>query len=225
MMSVISVGVVCGFLGGFAWIHILLKIEPHKRNYISTLGALFLLYGAVEFLGGEGIIAAFVFSMLLGNYPMLHKKFLVEGHIIYDPTVNILKPIKVVQEDISFLVKVFFFVLIGAIFDFGRLTPHLLLLFTAIISTILISRYVSVRFMCRLDRKLRPYSFTLTTMIPRGFVATVLAFLPFKDGIIIPYVTDLVFLLVIVSNVVAITSNVYYLKYLAPNSSDSGKRG
>lgn len=216
IFSSISIAIVLGLIIGYIWIKILNRIESPRLNYISSVGVLFLLYGLTEALNGEGIIAVLVFSMLIGNYPAIHKRFINEKNIIYDPTKKIIKSIRFVQEDISFLVRVFFFVLIGAIFDLKNISPLIIVIVAIILLSILIVRFISLSVLVKIDRSFLPYSFIITTMIPRGFIATVLAFIPLKENIIIPSLTEIILLLVLTTNIFAMIASFFYSKFIAP---------
>ncbi len=211
----ISMGIFFGVIAGFAWVGFLEKMSFKKLNYVSTLGAIFLLYGATESLNGSGLIAAMTFSIILGNYPILHQRFVDEAHAPHAPSKAILKSMRFVQEDISFVVKVFFFVLIGVLFDASTISTETITITLSILVLILISRFISTKMLCSVDKSFKPYSFVITTMIPRGFIATVLAFISYQEGIAIPSLTEIVLFLVLITNVFAITSSYYYSKYVA----------
>jgi len=217
-ISSISIGFFLGIIFGFLWVRLLKKIESRKLNYISTLGVLFLLYGITQSLKGEGLIAALIFSLIIGNYPIIYKKFRTRKRIDFPPTF-IFRSIRSVKEDISFLVKVFFFVLIGVIFDLKAVSNNLstiTLIVSGILIFILLSRFISTKILCLLDKSFKPYSFVIMTMLPRGFIATVLAFIPYREDIIIPSLTEIVLLLVLVTNIFAIISGFYYSKFIEP---------
>ncbi len=218
IISSISIGFFLGIIFGFLWVRLLKKIESRKLNYISTLGVLFLLYGITQSLEGEGLIAALIFSLIIGNYPIIYKKFRTRKRTDF-PSTFIFRSIRSVKEDISFLVKVFFFVLIGVIFDLKAVSNNLsmiTLIVSGIFIFILLSRFISTKILCLLDKSFKPYSFVIMTMLPRGFIATVLAFIPYREDIIIPSLTEIVLLLVLVTNIFAIISGFYYSKFIEP---------
>ncbi|TKJ17907.1 hypothetical protein CEE44_05295 [Candidatus Woesearchaeota archaeon B3_Woes] len=218
IFSSISIAVVLGFIIGYIWINILKKIELPRLNYISSVGALFLLYGLTELLNGEGLIAVLVFSLLIGNYPAIHKKFIGPKEVVYDPAKKIIKSIRSVQEDISFLVRVFFFVLIGAIFNLKNITNLILVIVGIVLLIIIFVRLISLNIVVKIDKTLKPYSFIIVTMIPRGFIATVLAFIPLKEQIVIPSLTEIVLLLVLSTNILAMIFSFIYSRFIVPRN-------
>ena len=49
-------------------------------------------------------------------------------------------------------------------------------------------------------------------MIPRGYVAAVLAFVPAQLGINIPFLTDIVVILIVVTTIIAIIGTALYAR-------------
>lgn len=208
--SGVSIALFLGLTAGYVWIRLLGKMEDIKLNYISSIGVLFFLFGLTEAVGGDGIISVLSFSLFLGNYPNIHKRFDDKAkRIEIDSEELLIKDIRLMHSNISFAVRIFFFVLIGLVFDFSNLTLQTVGIAAIAILLILISRYASLKFLSFCGKKSEKNSFLVVTMIPRGFVATVLAFIPLSQGASIPMLTEVVLLLVLLSNVVAIVSAMY----------------
>ena len=208
--SGISIALFLGLASGYLWIRLLGKMEDIKLNYISSIGILFLLFGLTEAVGGNGIISVLSFSLFMGNYPNIHKRFDEKvKRIEIDSEELLIKDIRLMHSNISFAVRIFFFVLIGLVFDFGNLTVQTVGIAVIAILLILISRYASLKVLSFCGKKYEKNSFLVVTMIPRGFVATVLAFIPLSQGVSVPLLTEVVLLLVLLSNVVAIVSAMY----------------
>ncbi len=209
-----SVGLLVGAIFVFIWGYILTKVNfRHDLNYISTLGWMLIMYYFSALLGGSPLISVFTFSLLLGNIHRL-------SHILklkeYDkPFRRILISIQTIQKDISFFAKAFFFFLIGVIFNFHTIDLPVMSIIAGIILCILAARAFSSELLCKVQPKYCPHKFIITTMIPRGFVATVLAFLPSKEGIIIPRINEIILLLVIATTLFAIASSYFYEKRIS----------
>lgn len=211
LASGISIALFLGLAAGYVWIRVLGRVENLRLNYISSIGMLFLLYGLTEAVGGDGIISVLSFSFLMGNYPNIHKRFDNKAkRIEIDGEMLLIKNIRLMHSNISFAVRIFFFVLIGLVFDFGNLTPQTLGITIIAILLVIISRYISLRILALSGKKYEKNSFLVVTMIPRGFVATVLAFIPMSQGLEIPLLTEIVLIFVLLSNIVALLSAIYY---------------
>jgi cell volume regulation protein A len=207
--SGISIALFLGLTTGYMWMRLLGKMDEIKLNYISSIGILFLLFGLTEAVGGDGILSVIFFSLFLGNYPNIHKRFDNKAkRIEIDSEELMIKNIRLMHSNISFAVRIFFFVLIGLVFDFSNLTLQTAGIAVIAILLILISRYASLKILSFTGKRYDKNSFIVVTMIPRGFVATVLAFIPLSQGLRIPLLTEVVLLLVLLSNLVAILSAV-----------------
>ena len=220
IVSTISIALVLGAFGAYVWIGILKKAKLRSLNYISSIGALFITYGLVERLGGDGILSALIFSFLLGNYFHIYRKLDVPSRAeelhAERPLMN---SIRFVNDDVSFLVRIFFFVLLGAVFDVKAITVGTISIVLATLMLLLIARYISLLITSRYDRSLMRSSFIIVTMIPRGFVATVFAFIPSSIGIYLPSLPEVILMLVMLSNVFAITAGFFFARrlYHPPN--------
>lgn len=200
-----STALVLGAFTALLWSKILSKyLEKHPLNYVSTLGVLFILYDAVELLGGSGAIAALVFSITLGNLHHAVKKLKIDTEIVTESSVETLKKIRTIQLGITFFVKTFFFVFFGIIFSFTNLTQQTITISLAMLALMLASRYLSLKAVSFYDRSYLKDSLLITLMLPRGFVATVVAFLPLKEGIVVPQLNEIVLLIVFLTTTVAV---------------------
>ncbi len=205
LLSDFSVGVLAGFIFCFVWRYVLENVNIKKElNYASTIGLCFVLYYLAGFFGGNPIIAIFTFSLLLGNYYKVYD--FITGHEKDEKSGfdEVLRSIKSVQTDISFFMKSFFFVLLGVTFNMEVLGHIPLLLIAGVILMILLSRFLAATIVLRRDKVLARYRSLITVMIPRGYVAAVLAFVPAQQGIEIPLFTDVIVILIVATTFVAI---------------------
>ncbi|PIT84367.1 hypothetical protein COU37_03800 [Candidatus Micrarchaeota archaeon CG10_big_fil_rev_8_21_14_0_10_45_29] len=203
----ISVALVLGAAAGWAWKSIMEKAAPAtKLGYISTLGFCFLLYSFSDFVGGDPILSIFSFSIVLGNHEHIHRHF-VKGKNYFGA---IFSEIKRVQGSFTFFMRAFFFFVLGVIFNFSLLETQVLPIVSGILLMILASRFFSVFIVSMRDKLLATHKFLITIMIPRGFVATVLSFIPAQYGVVIPNITEIVLLLVFASTAVAMFGTYSY---------------
>ncbi len=188
-----SIGLLFAIIFFSIWFKTVKQIPPHKkRNYVFILGIIFILYGVAEFFGGSGVMAALFFSLLLGNIHLIMKTLNLKEKYYRKEHIQSLRSIKLIQLDFSFFIRTFFFVFLGMITDLSLVTLPLLYLMVAILAIMISTRYISVRIISFIEHKYRKHAFLISTMIPRGFVATLLAFLPYNEGIIIPAFAEIV---------------------------------
>jgi cell volume regulation protein A len=111
----ISIGLIVGVLIGLIWIYFLKKLSSEESLvqyfYVFTLSLVIFLYVFVDFFGGASAIAVFAFGLVLGSGLLLNKIFKTNFY-------SLDKDIVTINKQIAFLIKSFFFVLIGMLFVF-----------------------------------------------------------------------------------------------------------
>ena len=206
-----SIGLLFAIIFFSIWFKTVKQIPPHKkRNYVFILGMIFVLYGITEFFGGSGVMAALFFSLLLGNIHLIMKTLNLKEKYYRKEHIQSLRSIKLIQLDFSFFIRTFFFVFLGMITDLSLVTLPLLYLMVAILVIMITTRYISVRLISFIEHKYRKHAFLISTMVPRGFVATLLAFLPYNEGIIIPAFAEIVLLLIFATSLVSIFGTIIF---------------
>ncbi|MFC1755091.1 cation:proton antiporter [Thermoproteota archaeon] len=171
-----SISLVTGAIFG-----ILIARVIHKRHpYTLILALLLFLYGSTEMIGGNGAIAVFVSAVILTNLerlPIISREDVVAS-------VNIRKEaLGSFHSELSFLIKVFFYLMVGLIFNVNIYDPNVAqaMLFGLVISIILlVLRFPAAAFVSRIshvgDAK------TISVFYARGLAAAVLAFIPAQLG-------------------------------------------
>jgi len=101
-----------GLLIGLLWAEALMKLRGMTLNYILTLSILFPTYIIAEkFIGeGGGPVAALVFGLMIANYKTITGRLGLTRHVTIDK-----RRLREFHEEITFLIKSFFFVYIGLI--------------------------------------------------------------------------------------------------------------
>jgi cell volume regulation protein A len=211
ILGSVSIAFLFGFLTALFWISILNKyLEKHPLNYVSTLGIVLILYAFVETVGGNGAIAVLLFSLTVGNFRNLVMRFKIKTDLVTEHSLETLKKIKSIQLGITFFVKTFFFVFLGLIFSFQNLTQEIWTIAFGMIFILLVARFFSAEILSLIDKKYGKETFLITTMLPRGFTATVVAFLPREAGIVIPGLIEIVLLMLFLSTLIAIFGATIY---------------
>jgi cell volume regulation protein A len=212
LVTELSVAIVMGVAFGFVWRYVLEELNLTKElNYASTVGLCFVLYHVAAFFGGNSIIAIFAFSLFLGNYYKIYDFIRGEPRKEDEGEFkSVLRSIRLVQRDFTFFVKSFFFVLLGITFNPLILSRISVFLIGGIILLILVARFITTIFISRMDKDFSRYRLLMSVMIPRGYVAAALAFVPAQQGIEIPLFTDIVVILIIVTTIIAILGTALY---------------
>ena len=171
-----SVSLVTGVIFGL----ILARVIHKRHPYTLILTLLLFLYGGTEMAGGNGAIAIFVCAIILTNLerlPLVSREDVVAS-------VNIRKEsLGGFHSELSFLIKVFFYLEVGLIFDVNISDPNIAqaMLFGLIVAILLlVVRFPAVAFVSRLSRV--GDSKVISVFYARGLAAAVLAFLPAQLG-------------------------------------------
>ncbi|MFQ6128603.1 MAG: cation:proton antiporter [Thermoplasmata archaeon] len=198
LATAFSIAIVIGVFFGVIWLIVLTRLYGKPFSYMITLAALLLLYGGVEFVKGSGAMAALIFGIVIGNKEEFGSFFRIKTKFHLDE--------RIIQfhSELSFLIRTFFFVLLGLSFSFAvtgsvdvfshipflsslDYTPTLFLIGAALIFVVIVlSRYVNSFLTIAVHPESKNDQMALTTMMGRGLAAAVLATLAFT----IPAFTD-----------------------------------
>ena len=109
----VVVGLVLGFGVGIPWMYISTKFANTQHAYMLTLSILFVLFFLANSFGESGALTALVFGLMIGNKRHLSRilRFKVPRIEMDDPTHN----------QLTFLVRSFFFVFVGLMATFGQI--------------------------------------------------------------------------------------------------------
>ncbi len=157
---------IAGLLGaiiGIIWAKLLSRIPKDTFTYTLTLGILLLLYSLTEYSGSNGAVASLVFGLVLGNA----RRFKL-GSVSPELTI--------IHREISFFIRVFFFFLLGLVFQVSG-DPRIWLLALGIGVFTYISRYISATLL-----KIEPRQ-VYASFIPKGLSEAVVAALLIQMGL------------------------------------------
>jgi Na+:H+ antiporter len=159
-------------VAGSLWAWVQARISNRKFSQVLTFAAVLIVYSATHALGGSDLFAVMVFGATLASL-LGPESFLREFEVTSlaaDEGTQILS----FHSELAFLVRSFFFVLLGAMIQFRGLKQQLLPS-VGILAVILAARFVSVqgsrlvwRGSTMRERELA------TTLIPRGLITAVL---------------------------------------------------
>jgi cell volume regulation protein A len=110
-----GVGILVGFAVGVVWVWVLHKIRNEPYTYISTLAVLILTVMCSELLGGSGVLAALAMGLVIGNYREVSS--LVRIKIASAKFEELKEILTRFQSELAFLIRTFFFVFLGLIYD------------------------------------------------------------------------------------------------------------
>jgi cell volume regulation protein A len=181
MAAQFGVGILGGFVVGTIWLWILYHIRDEPYTYISTLAVLILTFMGTELLGGSGVLSALTMGLVIGNYKPIAS--FVRMNIDSSRFESYKNAFARFQSELTFLIRSFFFVFLGLIYDpsFNTLTFGLSI-GLAFVGVDLILRYVAVR-LAVLRSSMRLDTTIMTLLCGQGLAHATLSVIPQEYGI------------------------------------------
>jgi potassium/hydrogen antiporter len=216
LFSSVILAVASGVLIGILWSYLLPFLSEERFWHVLTFGVVLLIYSGVHAVHGNELVAVLVFGLTLSNYPAAQKRFQLgdasESADWFSET-----PVK--QEhgrlhaqhhgqmltfhgELAFLIRTFFFVLLGALVEFDGLRKHAVLALGCS-GALFIARWLSVqsgRFAWRAftshEREL------MVWFLPRGLITAVLGIEVVEArGVDFEFLPSLAFAVILITNV------------------------
>ena len=207
----VVVGLVLGFGVGIPWMYISTKFGNAQHAYMLTLAILFVLFFLANSFGESGALTALVFGLMIGNKKHLSKILRFKVPIIErdDPTHN----------QLTFLVRSFFFVFVGLMATFGQIEY---VIFGVVVTiAVYVGRMSLVKAVLRKGFSKLDKSVT-KSMIPRGLAAAVLATYPITMGLPNAELYPQMIFFIILSSVIITTIGLGKSKKIPPPDSIQG---
>jgi len=193
LLENIGFGLMAGLVGGFLWIVILPWI-PTAYSYLITLSTLLGFYVLVQNMGGSSALAILVFAVLVGNAGIIGRLSKLQGRRLMGENVN------VVHFQLSFVVKVFFFVIVGMLLR----PPIAPMVFGMVLAILILGvRPIAVHLGLYKTNFSKSDRMLVDACGPRGLAAGVLATLPISYGIVgVEDLATVVFAVIVTSIIV-----------------------
>lgn len=207
----VVVGLVLGFGVGIPWMYVSTKLGNAQHAYMLTLGILFVLFFLANSFGESGALTALVFGLMLGNKSHLARilKFKLPRIETDDPTHN----------QLTFLVRSFFFVFVGLMASFGQIEYiifGILITVAVYFGRMFVGKITLTKRFSRLDRAVT------NSMIPRGLAAAVLATYPITMGLPNAEAYPQIIFFIILASVIITTIGLGRSKNIPPPESTEG---
>ncbi len=207
----VVVGLVLGFGVGIPWMYVSTKLGNAQHAYMLTLGILFVLFFLANEFGESGALTALVFGLMLGNKRHLSRilRFKLPKIEMDDPTHN----------QLTFLVRSFFFVFVGLMASFGQIEYVVFGILVTIVvfgGRIFVGKITLTKRFSKLDRAVT------NSMIPRGLAAAVLATYPVTMGLSNGEAYPQIIFFIILSSVIITTIGLGISKKIPPPESVEG---
>jgi len=174
----IGIGVVFGCMAAAILIPAVPALRDRPHGYTVFLATMLILYGLTDVADGNGAMAVVTGGLLVGNASTIVPKLIPGAR----PEAFVKTEVaRVMQDQLTFLVKSFFFVLIGLMFP---TSPRLIMIGAMAAVVLLLVRIPAVKLSTRTLGFTRKQNWLMIIAIPRGLAAGVLSTLPLKYGIV-----------------------------------------
>jgi len=184
----ILVSLTLGFAVGAVWSKLWPMIAGQPNTNILNLGVVMGVYALGDYLKGSGLLTVLVFGVTLANLPRTPHMTRQGARML------------AFHAEFSFLVRSFFFVLLGVVAEF--VSKRYILPILGILAALMLARFVAVEGSRWVLRDVtRHDSDLLFWMLPRGLVTAVLALEIVNDrGQVFSFLPAMAFTAVLVTN-------------------------
>jgi potassium/hydrogen antiporter len=169
----VGVALLFAVVAGILWSRLLHVLSEQRFWQVLTFSMVLVLYAGMEGLGANGLIAVLAFGLTISNFPGV------------DPVLGLTGPLTALAEsqqslltfhsELAFLVRTFFFVLIGAVAQLGIFRQHPLLI-AGTLGTLFLARWLAIHSSRWAWKGISaPGREAILWMLPRGLITVVLA--------------------------------------------------
>ncbi len=192
--------------GGVLWSRLLHVLSEQRFWQVLTFSVVLVLYAGMEALGANGLIAVLGFGLTLSNFPGI------------DPGLGLTLPVTQMAEsqhalltfhsELAFLVRTFFFVLIGAVAELGVFRQHPWLL-VGTLGSLFVARGLAIQSSRWAWSGIEAHSRELIFWVmPRGLITVVLAIAVARErGAGLEFVPGLAFAVILMTNALLILAS------------------
>jgi cell volume regulation protein A len=166
------IGLVIALVAGFLWVRLLPHVSDKKFWQVLTFAAVLIVYSVTHALGGSDLFAVMVFGATLTSLLDPQNSLQTFGFDIL--TTGKSDQIHSFHSELAFLVRSFFFVLLGAMIEFSGLKKQILSSL-GILGVFFVTRVIAVWCSRIVWRGTSPRERELACLlIPRGLITAVL---------------------------------------------------
>jgi len=168
-----------------------------------------LVYSISDWAGGSNLFAVIAFGATLANLPGKAKPDLEFSWWLAPKSGNTHRQLLVFHSELAFLVRTFFFVLLGLIVKFSGLRAAALPA-AGIVAVIFVARWISAKFSSLAMKDIQPLDIeTISLLVPRGLITAVLAFeIVDAKGGSFKSLPGLVFSVILLSNMLMLVATI-----------------
>ncbi len=216
VLTQVGVAVVFATAAGILWSRLLPMLSDARFWQVMTFSIVLVMYAGTEAIGASGLIAVLAFGLTLANFPGIDPRLraVEEDSISFQSQESLLS----FHSELAFLVRSFFFVLIGAIADLGSFRGHTLLI-AGILGALFVARWLALQVSRLAFRDIEEKERELMLWImPRGLITVVLALQVVAARSEVSFLSALAFAVILVTNVMVVVGSLRASRDAVANS-------
>jgi cell volume regulation protein A len=202
--------VAAAVLAGALWSRVLPLLSEQRFWQAVTFSVVLLLYAATEAAGHSGLLSVLAFGLTLANVRRIDPRLLGVFFAVEPPGKEHHVQLLAFYSEMAFLVRTFFFVLLGVVVDVRGLKGHILLTLGTL-GALVVARAAAVKAsrwswgaIGQRDQKIALWVF------PRGLITAVLAIQVLNaQGKQFDFLPALAFATIVVTNILVIFGSVW----------------
>jgi NhaP-type Na+/H+ or K+/H+ antiporter len=200
-------GFVIAAVAGFLWAKFLPRVSNKQFWQALTFAILLLVYSFTYTVGGSELFAVMVFGATLAS--LLGPQHFLQGFGFEAASTNQSSQIHSFHSEMAFLVRSFFFVLLGAMIQFNGLSDQILPSI-GIVAVFVAARWVALSSSRIVWRGTSPRERELALMLmPRGLITAVLALEVIQAmPVELEFLPSLTFAVILLTNVLVLIASV-----------------
>lgn len=192
---------------GYMWLRLLPLISDKQFWQVLTFAAVLLLYAATHAIGGSALFAVMAFGASLANLP--DPRHSADSFVFRILPPDPSRAIHSFHAELAFLVRSFFFVLLGVLVDFSGLRKEFLASL-GITGVLFVARFFAVQFSRVAWHGATPREREVATLlIPRGLITAVLALDAVRaKPAELAFLTPLAFAVILLTNFLVLVASI-----------------
>ncbi|MFQ5778173.1 MAG: cation:proton antiporter [Terriglobia bacterium] len=208
-LSETAVALLLAVAAGYLWSRLLPRLSKEPFWQVLTFSVVLLLYAASEAVHASGFIAVFAFGLTLAHLSTIGPRMVEATFGLEAPIEEHHEKILSFHAELAFLVRTFFFVLIGVVVEFTGLGARWWLML-GILGAIFLARWLAVQATGRVWRALEPGERELHFwMMPRGLITAILAIQVVETGgRDFAFLPAMAFAIILVTNLAVVWGNI-----------------
>ena len=206
LLNQVGVALLFAIPAGILWSRLLRVLSEQRFWQVLTFSVVLVLYGGMEALGANGLIAVLGFGLTLSNFPGVDS-----GLGLTLPVAQLAESQQALltfHSELAFLVRTFFFVLIGAVAELGIFRQHPLLM-VGTLASLFLARWLAIHSSRWAWQGIEAHSRELIFWVmPRGLITVVLAIeVAHERGSGLAFVPGLAFAVILVTNALLVLAS------------------